>query len=128
MPGSPARPEVMRHFHRTHLTPADVMASADRYFPTLQLRTSATALRARTFTGPLGTMTLTVRAEVARRSWGSGKRARGLGALLLGAERIERLLRDPAFARTLPLSATALASTQAPASFSKGCASVSTSS
>ena len=63
MPGSPARPEVMRHFHRTHLTPADVMASADRYFPTLQLRTSATALRARTFTGPLGTMTLTVRAE-----------------------------------------------------------------
>jgi hypothetical protein len=53
----------MRHFHRTHLTPAAVMAAADRYFPTLQLRPTATASRERTFTGPLGTAMLTVRAE-----------------------------------------------------------------
>ncbi len=53
----------MRHFHRTHLTPADVIAAADRYFPTLRLEPTATASRSRTFAGPLGTMTLTARAE-----------------------------------------------------------------
>ena len=53
----------MRHFHRTHLTPAGVIAAADRYFPTLQLAPTATGARTRTFAGALGTMKLTVRAE-----------------------------------------------------------------
>ena len=53
----------MRHFHRTHLTPADVMAAADRYFPTLQLQATATGSRTRTFSGPLGRLALSVKAE-----------------------------------------------------------------
>ena len=53
----------MRHSHRTHLTPADVVAAADDFFPALALTTTQTAARARTFTGALGTLTLTVRPE-----------------------------------------------------------------
>jgi hypothetical protein len=53
----------MRHFFRTHLVPADVMAAADRFFPTLDLAPTATAPRSRTFTGPLGTMTVTAKPE-----------------------------------------------------------------
>ena len=53
----------MRHFFRTHLVPADVIAAADRFFPTLELSPTATSARSRTFTGPLGTMTVTARPE-----------------------------------------------------------------
>jgi hypothetical protein len=53
----------MRHFHRTHLLPANVMTAADEYFPTLGLTRTATGSRMRSFSGPLGTMTLTVKAE-----------------------------------------------------------------
>ena len=53
----------MRHFHRTHLLPADVMKAADEYFPALGLTLAGTGSRTRTFTGPLGTVTLAVKAE-----------------------------------------------------------------
>ncbi len=53
----------MRHFHRTHITPADVMVAADEYFPTLGLSSSASKERSRTFAGPLGSLTLTARPE-----------------------------------------------------------------
>jgi hypothetical protein len=53
----------MRHFFRTHLVPAAVIAAADEFFPGLQLAPAATAARARTFTGPLGTLTLTAKPE-----------------------------------------------------------------
>jgi hypothetical protein len=53
----------MRHFFRTHLTPDEVMAEADAFFPTLDLGTSSTAARSRDFTGALGALTLRVRAE-----------------------------------------------------------------
>ena len=53
----------MRHFYRTHLTPAAVLEAADAFFPALQLTPSATAPRARTFAGPLGTLTLSARPE-----------------------------------------------------------------
>jgi hypothetical protein len=53
----------MRHFFRTHLTPAAVIEAADEFFPALQLATTATQPRARTFVGPLGTMTLSARPE-----------------------------------------------------------------
>lgn len=45
----------MRHFYRTHLTPAEVIQSADAFFDSLGLKTVATALRARTFQGVVGT-------------------------------------------------------------------------
>lgn len=53
----------MRHFHRTHLSPADVIALADAFFPTIGLESSSRAPRARGFQGPLGTMMLTARPE-----------------------------------------------------------------
>ncbi len=53
----------MRHFHRTHLVPADVVAMADAFFPTIGLSASATGSRTRTFAGALGTMKLAVRPE-----------------------------------------------------------------
>ncbi len=53
----------MRHFYRSHLTPADAVAAADRFFPTLGLQSGASAARARSFSGPLGSLRLTVKAE-----------------------------------------------------------------
>lgn len=53
----------MRLFHRTSVGPAAVMAAADRFFPALDLAATETAPRARTFTGPLGTLRLTVKME-----------------------------------------------------------------
>lgn len=53
----------MRHFHRTHVAPADVLTLADAFFPKLGLNANATAGRGRTFTGALGTMTLTAKPE-----------------------------------------------------------------
>jgi hypothetical protein len=53
----------MRHFHRTHLTPVEVLETADAFFPTLPLSPVTTAPRARTFAGELGKLTLTVKPE-----------------------------------------------------------------
>jgi hypothetical protein len=53
----------MRHFHRTHLTSARVLAAADAFFPALRLAQTASAPRGRTFAGELGSLTLTVKPE-----------------------------------------------------------------
>jgi hypothetical protein len=53
----------MRHFFRTHLTPAAVMQAADTFFPAIDLAATASQPRSRTYGGPLGTLTLTARAE-----------------------------------------------------------------
>jgi hypothetical protein len=53
----------MRLFYRSHLPPAEVFAAADAYFPTLDLEATATSARARTYSGPLGTMQLSARPE-----------------------------------------------------------------
>jgi len=53
----------MRHFFRTHLAPADVLAAADTFFPGIGLTQTTTAPRARTFSGPLGALRLSARAE-----------------------------------------------------------------
>jgi hypothetical protein len=53
----------MRHFHRTTLVPADALAVADEFFPPLGLAATASGPRTRTYTGPLGTMTLSARPE-----------------------------------------------------------------
>lgn len=44
----------MRHFYRTSLTPADVIESADKFFPSLGLTTVSSASRSRTFRGVVG--------------------------------------------------------------------------
>lgn len=53
----------MRHFHRTHLTPAAVLTAADTFFSALGLEQSLSLPRSRTFAGPLGTLELSVRME-----------------------------------------------------------------
>jgi hypothetical protein len=53
----------MRHFYRTQLSPAEVLSSADQFFPAIALTQTMTAPRARTFAGPLGALKLSVRAE-----------------------------------------------------------------
>ena len=53
----------MRHFYRTHLTPAAVIQAADAFFPALELARSASASRSRTFGGSLGKLTLSAKPE-----------------------------------------------------------------
>src|SRR5690242_4961859 len=53
----------MRHFFRTHLTPAAVMAAADTFFPALELKSAASAARSRTFAGALGSVAVSARPE-----------------------------------------------------------------
>jgi hypothetical protein len=56
----------MRHFYRTSLTPAEVVAAADEFFAGLGLKTVATAPRQRTYQGVVGTpeVTSTVQLDV----------------------------------------------------------------
>ena len=53
----------MRHFYRSHLSPHDALERADAFFPTIGLTASATAARTRTFSGTLGALKLSVKAE-----------------------------------------------------------------
>jgi hypothetical protein len=53
----------MKHFHRTHITPDAVLRIADSFFRELGLTPSSSAPRMRGFTGPLGTLRLSVKME-----------------------------------------------------------------
>jgi hypothetical protein len=59
----------MRHFYRSHLTPAEVVAAADSFFPALGLTGTQSGPRSRVFQGIVGTpavpsrMRLSVRPE-----------------------------------------------------------------
>jgi hypothetical protein len=53
----------MRHFHRTHISPDDVLALADEFFPTLPLERTGSSDRQRIYSGALGTLTLHVAPE-----------------------------------------------------------------
>lgn len=53
----------MRHFHRTHLLPSDVIEEADAFFPAIGLTAERRDERARSFRGPLGVLELSVRPE-----------------------------------------------------------------
>ena len=53
----------MRHFYRSHLPPADVLAAADQFFPSIELVQLTTAPRTRMYSGPLGALKLNVKAE-----------------------------------------------------------------
>ena len=55
----------MRHFFRTHLTPAEVMASADAFFAGLSLKTVASTDRTRAFSGVVGTPEVPSRVHLA---------------------------------------------------------------
>ena len=53
----------MRHFYRSHMPLVDVLAAADQFFPNLGLPQSANAPKSRTFSGPLGALKVSVKAE-----------------------------------------------------------------
>ena len=53
----------MRHFYRSHTSPADVLVVADSFFAELGLSLVTTTARTRSFSGPLGALKLSVRAE-----------------------------------------------------------------
>ena len=53
----------MKHFHRTHVTPALVLAAADDYFPTLGLARQSSSARSRVYAGDLGTVKLSAKPE-----------------------------------------------------------------
>jgi hypothetical protein len=53
----------MRHFHRCHVSPAQVLEAADEFFPSIGVAQQTTAPRLRTYTGPLGSMKLSARPE-----------------------------------------------------------------
>ena len=53
----------MRHFYRSHTTPANVLVVADRFFATLGFSLVTTTVRTRSFTGPLGAMKLSAKPE-----------------------------------------------------------------
>jgi hypothetical protein len=53
----------MRHFYRSHLSPADVLAASDEFFPALGVMQNTTAPRTRTYAGPLGALRLSARSE-----------------------------------------------------------------
>ena len=52
----------MRFYHRTSLTPDDVLAEADRYFDSIGTL-SDSGTRSRNFSGSVGNFSLTVRPE-----------------------------------------------------------------
>lgn len=53
----------MRHFHRTSVSPTEVLDVADQHFGTLGMTRVSGDARARQFTGPLGTAKIEVRME-----------------------------------------------------------------
>jgi len=53
----------MRHFYRTHISPADVLASADTFFPAIGLAQNTTAPRSRTYAGTLGALNVSAKPE-----------------------------------------------------------------
>jgi len=53
----------MQHFHRSHLTGEEVLALADEFFPTLGLTAGTKARRLRTYSGELGTVTISAKPE-----------------------------------------------------------------
>ncbi len=60
----------MRHFYRTHLTPAQVMQSADDFFAALGLKTLTSAARVRTFQGVVGTPEVPARLKLSAKPEG----------------------------------------------------------
>lgn len=53
----------MRHYYRSHLPAAEILAAADEFFPALDLQRTAAQERSRSYAGPLGALTVSVRSE-----------------------------------------------------------------
>ncbi|HET9799508.1 MAG TPA: hypothetical protein VFP90_16025 [Gemmatimonadaceae bacterium] len=53
----------MRHFYRSHTPPADVLVAADAFFAELGFTLVTTTARTRSYTGSLGALRISARAE-----------------------------------------------------------------
>jgi len=53
----------MRHFYRTQLPQGDVLRLADSFFPAMEMERAGHTARSRDFSGPLGTLQLSVKSE-----------------------------------------------------------------
>jgi len=53
----------MQHYHRTHLTSEEVLDLADKFFPALALAAGPKGARTRSYSGALGTVTISARPE-----------------------------------------------------------------
>ena len=53
----------MRHFYRSHMAPTTALAAADEFFPGIGLVQLTTTPRSRSFSGPLGALKLSAKAE-----------------------------------------------------------------
>jgi hypothetical protein len=53
----------MRHFFRTQLTQGDVLRQADEFFRTISMEREGHTAKSRTYSGTLGTLELSVKAE-----------------------------------------------------------------
>jgi hypothetical protein len=53
----------MRHFFRTQLPQGEVLSHADSFFPGIEMQREGHTAKSRTFTGALGTLQLSVKAE-----------------------------------------------------------------
>jgi hypothetical protein len=60
----------MRHFYRSHLTPAAVVAAADTFFKTLSMSASTPSPRSRVYQGVIGTPEVTARLRLTVRPEG----------------------------------------------------------
>ncbi|HJU72985.1 MAG TPA: hypothetical protein VJ717_04505 [Gemmatimonadaceae bacterium] len=60
----------MRHFYRSHLTPAGVVAAADEFFGSLGLTATPTGPRARMYQGVVGTPAVTAKMRLSVRPEG----------------------------------------------------------
>jgi hypothetical protein len=53
----------VKHYHRTHITSALVLAAADDFFPSLGLSRQSNEARSRVYAGDLGTVRLSAKSE-----------------------------------------------------------------
>lgn len=53
----------MKHFHRTQMLPVDVISAADEFFKMLGMERIGSTSRTRTYSGDLGTLTLSAKKE-----------------------------------------------------------------
>ncbi len=61
---------VMRHFYRSHLAPAEVVAAADAFFGSLGLSLTPSGPRTRTYHGTVGAPEVTARMRLSVRAEG----------------------------------------------------------
>jgi len=80
----------MRHFHRTHLTPAQAIEAADAFFHGLGLQTVSSSDRVRVFRGVIGEPDVTASVRVSAKPEGGHYTFVEVATDQMGESRIDR--------------------------------------